>query len=123
MARKLLAEGAKPEEPVAAQQRSVSDDATRGTPLRQQPVLAEDVGEQVTATWPRQLFSPFAYNSYEAGPYSATTTIRPGETRASALARAQAGLDEFAAIEVVRKREQFLEHHGHLMVMVGRKPA
>lgn len=67
------------------------------------PADAADVGEEVTVTWGEETIQLAPFCTFHVGPFSATTRIRPGESRAAAIVRAHAQLIEFAEQERRRK--------------------
>lgn len=71
-------------------------------------LLSTVLPETVTVTWGKELCSPKQFHTYEVGPYSATTTVREGETLVQAAARLMKDLDAIAAPERLRKRDAFL---------------
>jgi hypothetical protein len=52
--------------------------------------------ETVTYTWGRELYSFQQFTNVEVGPYSATTSVRAGETRTQAYSRVAAEVTAFA---------------------------
>lgn len=64
--------------------------------------------ETVTATWGKELISPKPFNTYEVGPFVATTAVRPGESHAQAIHRLMGELEAVAAEGRARKREAFM---------------
>lgn len=64
-------------------------------------------GETVSMTWGKELFSPTRFHTYEVGPFTEQTTVRPGETVAQARERLRASLEKFAEEERVRKRDSY----------------
>lgn len=55
--------------------------------------------ETVTVTWGEELFTPVQFCSFRVGPYSAATTLRPGESREQAADRLMRELERIAAKE------------------------
>lgn len=47
-----------------------------------------DTGDEVTACWGPEKYSPYRYQPFELGPFIAKTKVRPGETGSQAMARA-----------------------------------
>jgi len=68
---------------------------------------SKDLGEEVSATWGEEVFSPVQYNSFRVGPFSSTTHVRAGETRVDALARLNRDLAAVADAEFTRKKKAF----------------
>lgn len=65
-------------------------------------------GEAVTYVSGRELYSPERFNTYEVGPFTASTNVRPGETHAKALERLAAEMEAFMSKERKRKRDAYL---------------
>lgn len=59
----------------------------------------------VTATWGEATVSPKQYHTYRVGPFSATDSVRDGETVDQALERVQKALNAHAARMVKAARE------------------
>ncbi len=75
------------------------------------PSAASDVGEAVEATKPEEVYGlKGTFSSYRVGPFSSTSQVREGETRASALKRLLGELEEVAKAERVVARDAFLSH-------------
>lgn len=68
-------------------------------------------GDTITVTWGHECIQPKQYNVYNVGPFSTTTTIRPGETFEEAFNRAYTMLEKMAEATFLKKRNQFAEHH------------
>lgn len=60
------------------------------------PAGSSPTGALVTVTWAEETISPVAYNSFKVGPFTATGTVRAGETIPQACGRLYAELAAFA---------------------------
>lgn len=68
-----------------------------------------EIEEQVTAVFAEQKFSPIQFHFVSLGPYYYRTSVRTGETRETAMARAQKFLDDFARRQWPGVMKEFLE--------------
>jgi len=68
--------------------------------------------QTVTATWGEEKFTPVAYNGFAVGPFTATTTVRVGESTQQALDRLNADLEQYAKVAFEKKRTAFLGRLG-----------
>lgn len=66
------------------------------------------VADTVTLTWAREGQSPRQFHVWEVGPFTWTTTVRPGETHAQAAERLSKELTAFAEAERERKKASYL---------------
>lgn len=66
------------------------------------------VGDTISMSWGKELFCPVKYNNFEIGPFTASTTIRKGETQAVATERVRRYLAVLAKEEFDRKLKGFL---------------
>lgn len=64
--------------------------------------------ETVSATWGEELYTPKQFNSFRVGPFSGTTTVRPGETRAQAAGRLMLDLETLATEAFETKRAGYM---------------
>jgi len=64
------------------------------TPRGADHVATLDPGDEVSVTIGRELYSPIRYQTFEVGPYTVVTKVRPGETAREAFARARAVAQE-----------------------------
>jgi hypothetical protein len=55
--------------------------------------------ETISVTWGEELFTPVSYCSFRVGPFSASTTLRAGESREQAGDRLMRELEKIAAKE------------------------
>jgi hypothetical protein len=94
--------------PTARQHQPPAFETDAGQMKENRARLYPDVGQEVTVTYGRELFAPVQYNNFECGPYSATSTIREGETRMGAMKRVLKDLEEFASSERQRKADAWL---------------
>jgi hypothetical protein len=63
-------------------------------------------GDSVTATIGEVVVTPVPYHSFRVGPYSATVTVKEGESLATAFERAQ-GAAKKIAVETYREALAF----------------
>jgi hypothetical protein len=77
-----------------------------------------DAGDEVSATWGREKYSPVQYNDCDVGPFSGTTHVRAHESRAQAFARLTGELTALAEAERERKLNAFT---ASLAALGGRK--
>lgn len=68
-----------------------------------------DPGDEVTAFYPEQKFSPVQYHTFSVGGYYVKTHVRPGETGQQALARAYGVAEGFARAEFTKARDEYLD--------------
>jgi hypothetical protein len=68
-----------------------------------------DPGDEVTACYPEQKFSPVQYHTFSVGGYFVKTHVRQGETGAQALARAYGVAEKFARAEFTKARDEYLD--------------
>jgi hypothetical protein len=85
-----------------------------GAPTMKVQRWTDEPIDDVTVTWGEEVYSPVQYNSFRLGPYSMTTAVRPGETRAQAFERAYDDLERLAAASFAKKREAFFKNLGTL---------
>ena len=93
------------------------EDVVDAPPTRRPPAAVDvfpsaaysssDEGDSVHVTWGVERYQPMPFSHFDVGPHSTTGTVRPGETRADAVARLYAGLDAFASKERMMKAEAF----------------
>lgn len=92
------------------------EDVVDAPPTRRPPTVdvfpaaayaSSDEGDSVHVTWGVERYQPMPFSHFDVGPHSTTGTVRPGETRADAVARLYAGLDAFASKERMMKAEAF----------------
>lgn len=76
------------------------------------PMNGALAGQTVTVVWGKELYSPKQFHTYEVGPFTATTTVIPGETFERAAERAMEDLRRFADAERERKRAAYLKAVG-----------
>jgi hypothetical protein len=69
-----------------------------------------DEGQTVSATWPEQVFTPVAYNSFRVGPFSASSIVRDCETIAEAIERVRAQLSVVAQRAFDEESERYLQN-------------
>ncbi len=69
-------------------------------------------GDKVTYTMGQESFAPVSYNSFTVGPFSATTTIRKGETGEDAYYRCFKYLIQVFEVEFKLKKKMYFEHLG-----------
>jgi hypothetical protein len=69
-----------------------------------------DAGDLVSVTWGAEKFSPVQYHTFDLGPFSYTTKVRPGETPAEAAQRAYKVCERIARETYVDKRDEFLRN-------------
>jgi len=72
-------------------------------------VLDGNEKETITVTWGEELYTPRQFCSYRVGPFSASTTVRKGETRVHAGMRLMEELRAFADVERRAKRQAFTQ--------------
>jgi hypothetical protein len=65
-------------------------------------------GDSVTVTSGQDTFTPLPYNTFHVGPFTCTTLVQPGETRAQAMQRAQQTVDEHHRLSFEHKKERFI---------------
>lgn len=80
-------------------------------------VAVQDVGEEVTFVYGKEMYRVTEFCTFDVGPFSATTKIRSGETRIDALLRLRAELEAAAEVERAKKRD------GYIQTLLGIKPA
>jgi len=73
---------------------------------------APDPANVVRVVWGKELFSPKQFHSFEVGPFEGSTTLRPGETHAQAMARLMVDLRAFRDEEIPRKWKAYLKAIG-----------
>lgn len=92
------------------------------------PVLKQDVlkaagqsvsGEIVSVTWAEEVFNMGNYSSFRVGPFSRSSSVRPGETVEQALERLNSDLSTFARAEFSRKAHEFLRSLDQLTGMIS----
>lgn len=75
------------------------------------PSQLGDEGEEVTCTKGEEMYGkPGQFSTYRVGPFSGTTRVRPGETRAQARRRLMDELNAFADEERETVKKKFLAH-------------
>lgn len=67
--------------------------------------------ETITIVYGEEVYSPVTYNNYKVGPYTYTTTIRPGETFEQAFERGYNLLAAAALRSFNHKRQQFKQNY------------
>lgn len=82
--------------------------AARGAPTEPPVAVAIGYGELVSATWGEELFTPKQFNSFRLGPFSGSTTVRPGEDRGEAFRRLYAELEAHAEEAFEKKKRDYL---------------
>jgi superfamily II DNA or RNA helicase len=65
-------------------------------------------GEEVTATWGEELFTPRQFNSFRVGPFTYTTKVRRGESVEQAYSRALTFVTHVAEQERARKHKSYV---------------
>lgn len=89
------------------------DDAESPPDKQQSVMMGVDMGAGpdatiLTVTWGKEGFSPIQFHTFEVGPYTASTTIRPGETMGQAAERLRRQLAGLVEAEFPRKLEEYL---------------
>lgn len=75
------------------------------------PSLLGDEGDEVHATKGEEMYGkPGQFSTYRVGPFSGSTKVRPGETRAQARRRLMDELHAFADEEREIAKKKFLAH-------------
>lgn len=76
------------------------------------PTPNGDEGEEVSCTKGEEMYGkPGQFSTYRVGPFSGTTRVRAGETRAQARRRLMDELNAFADEERERAKKAFLSHY------------
>lgn len=65
------------------------------------------VGDTIHYEWGQEVFNIGNYQSYRVGPFSMTTTVKPGETDEQALDRMHSVLSKHADKIFVAKRNEY----------------
>lgn len=81
----------------------------------------DDAGEEVTVTWAEEMIQVVSFCHYRHGPFSATSRIRPGETRALACARVYAELADFAESSRIDKHNAYCAALAKATKVVGER--
>lgn len=85
--------------------------STRFTPPTGPATLGEE-GLEVHYTKGEEMYGkPGQFSTYRVGPFSSSTTVRPGETRVDALRRLSKEMNEFFDEERERAKQAFLSHY------------
>ncbi len=75
-------------------------------------------GETITVTWGEELYSPQQFFTFRVGPFSSSTKVQRGESRAEAGARVMRQLEVLAADERMTKMKIFLDTMGYLFATI-----
>jgi hypothetical protein len=88
----------------------------RGVPARPEPAVSRettnpDEGETISYTKGEEMYGKTGFfSSYRVGPFTETTKVRPGETKAEARRRLAEEVNAFADEERERSKAKFMGH-------------
>lgn len=81
-------------------------------------VAPASTSETISVTWGEELFTPVQFCSFRVGPFSASTTLRAGESREQAADRLMRELERIAAKERELKTRVYKDSLGPI---IGKK--
>lgn len=87
---------------------------SRSTEVSRRMVDGDERGEMVSVTWGEELFTPVQFCSFRVGPFSASSTLRAGESREQAADRLMRELERIAAKERETKARVFKDALGKI---------
>lgn len=82
---------------------------------RVEEIRTQQAPETISVTWGEELFTPVQFCSFRVGPFSASTTLRVGESREQAADRLMRELERIAAKERELKTRVYKDSLGPIL--------